>query len=78
MVNDKKPPIGVAPHWHIYQQRIEELSSAICRWVEYTKNQSSGNTREVENYDLIANWAYELMEMCKLESQLLKNDRSSK
>lgn len=71
----KQPPIGVEPHWCKYQQRIKELSEAISRYVSYLDEQSTGNTRDIEVYELLHRWAFDLSEICKLEAILLKKDR---
>ena len=71
----KQPPLGVIPHWHSYHQRIKELSEGISRYVNYLDEQSTSNTRDIQTYELLHKWAFDLSELCKLEATLLRKDR---
>lgn len=76
MENNQEPPIGVAPHWYIYNQRIKDLSASISRYVSYIEKQPlASNERNSELYELLSKWAFDLSEICKLEATLLKKDK---
>ena len=75
MLKFEQPPIGIAPHWFINQKRIEEISDGIARYVKYAKDHHHEALKEIEIYELIHRWAFELSELSKLEVQLLKKDR---
>ena len=72
----EQPPIGAIPHWHKYHERIKELNGAITRYIEHLDKQShSINTKDIETYELLHKWAFDLSELCKLEANLLRKDR---
>ena len=79
-VRHPPPPLGVAPHWVTYQERIEELSSAIQRYVEYSRNQieAQSNIRYSELYEILAEWASDLHHICKIEALLLREDEDKR
>jgi len=65
----EKPPIGVAPHWFVYWERMLELSEAIGRYLEYIRIHE--NTMKLEQYyKAIARWSEELRALSELEAKL--------
>ena len=69
----KKPPLGVSPHWYIYNKRIKELGEAIIRYADFTmENINLYDTKEY--YALIAKWATEIKLLAEAEVQLEKGD----
>ena len=66
-----KPPLGVSPHWFVYQQRMEELNDAIGRYLNHIKvNHSIEN--QFLHYGVIAKWAKEIETLALLEAELEK------
>ena len=64
-----KPPIGVAPHWYVYNKRMRELASAIERYLSHiVDHNATVNVREY--YDQIADWSVEIAWIARLESEL--------
>lgn len=35
-----KPPLGVSPHWYIYNKRIKELGEAITKYSDFIMHYS--------------------------------------
>ena len=67
----EKPPIGVAPHWFVYPNRIADLSGAILRYTKFgVENHTIRNTKE--DYKMIAQWASEISTLAKLMCELEK------
>lgn len=64
-----KPPLGVSPHWFLYNQRMEELAEAIQRYLQYI-HQYENVHKSKEDYRLIAQWSEELKSLALLESEL--------
>ena len=69
-----KPPIGVSPHWYVYNKRIKEVSEAITRYAEFALKHDAVRD-SLEDYKLIAKWAMELKLLAETEIQLLKGDK---
>ena len=71
---DKKPPLGVSPHWFVYLQRIREINEAIGRYIEHIES-----NQHIEYlspyYKAIALWAHEMESLALLESELFKAER---
>lgn len=62
-----RPPLGVAPHWFFYQQRMIELTACICRHMEYmTQHRSEDHSGR---YRSIAQWADELKTLATMEAR---------
>lgn len=69
-----KPPLGVSPHWYVYNKRIEELSNAITRYTEFIMRYN--NIKDVrDNYNAIAAWANEIKMLAEIEIQLLSTEK---
>lgn len=64
-----KPPLGVAPHWFVYNKRMQELAEAIFNNLQYI-NKYENTLKSKENYRLIAQWSEELKSLALLESEL--------
>ena len=70
----KKVPIGVSPHWFVYNQRIKDLNEAIGRYVDFAmENNLTVDTAEY--YELIAKWANEIEFIANAEANLLRGDK---
>lgn len=69
-----KPPLGVSPHWYVYNKRIEELSNAITRYTEFIMRYN--NIKDVrDNYNAIAEWANEIKMLAAIEIQVLSTEK---
>lgn len=69
-----KPPLGVSPHWYVYNKRIEELSNAITRYTEFIMRYN--NIKDVrDNYNAIAEWANEIKMLAEIEIQVLSTEK---
>lgn len=69
-----KPPLGVSPHWWVYNRRIKDLSEAITRYADFTGDHN--HTLDVkEYYELMAKWATEIKLLAEAEAKLLKGDK---
>lgn len=64
-----KPPLGVSPHWHVYNKRIEELSNAITRYTDFIMRYNNIKDGR-DNYNAIAGWANEIKMLAEIEIQL--------
>lgn len=65
----EKPPIGVAPHWAVYQTRIMMLAEAIMRYADFAMEHRL--TRDTsEDYKQIARWATEIARLAELEAEM--------
>ena len=69
-----KPPIGVSPHWHVHNKRIEELSEAITRYSDFIMRYVNIKD-ERDYYKAIAKWADEIKKLAEIEIQLLTADK---
>lgn len=69
MPNVTKPPIGVAPHWFIYRNRMQELTEAIARQMEHIQDNHDLQSL-ARHYTIIAQWAKELEALARLEIEL--------
>lgn len=74
-----KPPLGVSPHWYVYNKRIEELSNAITRYTDFIMRYNNIKDGR-DNYNAIAEWANEIKMLAEIEIHLLstKNKESEK
>lgn len=69
-----KPPIGVSPHWYVYNKRIEELSNAITRYTDFIMRYN--NIKDGRDYyKAIAEWANEIKMLAEIEIQLLSTEK---
>lgn len=69
-----KPPLGVSPHWYVYNKRIEELSNTITRYAEFIMRYN--NIKDVrDNYNAIAGWANEIKMLAEIEIQVLSTEK---
>lgn len=73
MTEEKRPPIGVAPHWLVNLKRIEELNDAIKRLVEEL-NTSCLSETDIKYYKLVAKYAEEVRTLAEMEARLTKFD----
>lgn len=64
-----KPPLGVSPHWYVYNKRIEELSNAITRYTDFIMRYNNIKDGR-DNYNAIAEWANEIKMLAEIEIQL--------
>lgn len=64
-----KPPLGVSPHWYVYNKRIEELSKAITRYTDFIMRYNNIKDGR-DNYNTIAEWANEIKMLAEIEIQL--------
>ena len=60
----EKPPIGVSPWWFIYPKRVVELSEAITRYAEFSREHTLVRSAK-EDYKMIYQWALEIAEISK-------------
>lgn len=68
-----KPPLGVSPHWFVYNKRITELSEAITRYSNFIMRYD--NVKDGRHYyELIAKWATEIKTLAEMEIPLLTAD----
>lgn len=66
---NEKPPIGVAPHWYFYPQRIIELLEAALRYADFSQHHTA--TRAVvKDYRMISQWAKEISRLADLMVEL--------
>ena len=72
-----KPPLGVSPHWYIYNKRIKELCEAITRYSDFIMHYSDVQD-EREYYELISKWATEIKMLAEIEIPLLTADKQEK
>lgn len=70
-INEKRPPIGVAPHWLVNLKRIEELNDAIKRLVEELNTNCLSET-DIKYYKLVAKYAEEVRTLAEMEARLTK------
>ena len=77
MSNNIKPPIGVSPHWYVYNKRIEELSKTITRYTTFIMEYNN-ILDGIDYYESIAKWADEIKMLSLIEIQLLSNDKENK
>ena len=71
-----KPPLGVSPHWFVYHQRMKELNDSIGNYLEYAhEHHCTIDTRPI--YELIENWAKEIVWLASLEAELEKQRRDT-
>lgn len=64
-----KPPLGVSPHWYVYNKRIEELSNAITRYTDFIMRYN--NIKDGRDYyKAISEWANEIKMLAEIEIQL--------
>ena len=69
-----KPPLGVSPHWYVYNKRIEELSNAITRYTEFIMRYN--NIKDGRDYyKAIAEWANEIKMLAEIEMQVLSTEK---
>ena len=69
-----KPPLGVSPHWYVYNKRIEELSNAITRYTDFIMRYN--NIKDGRDYyNAIAEWANEIKMLAEIETQLLSTEK---
>ena len=69
-----KPPIGVSPHWYIYNKRIKELSEAITRYSDFIMR--GINIQDVRKYyEFISKLATEIKMLAEIEISLLTADK---
>lgn len=73
MTEEKRPPIGVTPHWLVNLKRIEELNDAIRRLVEEL-NASCLSETDIKCYNLVAKYAEEVRTLAEMEARLTKLD----
>lgn len=73
-----KPPLGVSPHWYIYNKRIKELGEAITRYSDFIIMHYSDVQDEREYYELISKWATEIKMLVEIEIPLLTADKQEK
>lgn len=64
-----KPPLGVSPHWYVYNKRIEELSNAITRYTDFIMRYNNIKDGR-DSYNAIAEWANEIKMLAEIEIQL--------
>ena len=69
-----KPPLGVSPHWYVYNKRIEELSNAITKHTDFIMRYNNIKDGR-DNYNAIAKWANEIKMLAEIEIQLLSTDK---
>lgn len=69
-----KPPLGVSPHWYVYNKRIEELSNAITRYTDFIMRYNNIKDGR-DNYNAIAEWANEIKMLAEIEIQLLSTEK---
>ena len=63
-----KPPLGVAPHWFVYNNRMQELAKAITRFLEHISAHNC-TLKADEYYMAIAEWSRELEVLALLEAE---------
>lgn len=66
-------PIGTAPHWLAYDERITDLSKAISRYVEAINRGVKLSDRK-KMLSFIEKWANELKALTKMQIQLITED----
>ena len=69
-----KPPLGVSPHWYVYNKRIEELSNAITRYMDFIMRYNNIKDGR-DNYNAIAEWANEIKMLAEIEIQLISTGK---
>ena len=67
-----KPPLGTAPHWFVYNRRMQELSNAIQRHLEHIEKYNCIENAE-QYYKAISSWAKEIVVLASLEAEFEKN-----
>ena len=68
------PPIGVSPHWFVYNKRITELSEAITRYAKFTMEYNACRN-SIYDYEIISKWAAEIKMLAEMEIPLLTADK---
>jgi hypothetical protein len=69
MLNTIKPPLGVAPHWFVYNERMRELNEAVQRHLEHAAKYQAVE-KQKERYQAIASWCDEIKALAMLEAKL--------
>lgn len=69
-----KPPLGVSPHWYIYNKRIKELCDAITKYSDFIMHCPDVQD-ERKYYELISKWATEIKMLAEIEIPLLTADK---
>ena len=69
-----EPPIGVSPHWYVYNKRIEELSNAITRYTDFIMRYNNIQDGR-DYYKAITEWANEIKMLAEIETQLLSTGK---
>lgn len=72
----KKVPIGVSPHWFVYNERIKEINQALGRYIDFI-SENNAVVDTVEYYELIAKWANEIKLLAEAEANLLKGENEN-
>lgn len=70
-------PIGTAPYWLAYDERISDLSKAINRYVEAINHGAKLRDRK-KMLSFIEKWANELQSLTKMQIQLITEDEEEK
>lgn len=70
-----KPPLGVSPHWYVYNKRIEELNNAITRYTDFIMRYNDIKDGR-DYYNAIAGWANEIKMLAEIEIQLLSTEKN--
>lgn len=73
----KKVPLGVAPHWFVYNKRIKDLNEAIARYIDFSM-ENSLTSDTAQYYELISKWATEIKELAETEAELLKGEQNGR
>lgn len=68
-MNIVKPPIGVVPHWLVYEERMKNLNDAISRCLWYAA-QNRATEPQAKLYTQISEWCEELKMLALLEAKL--------
>ena len=64
-----KPPLGVSPHWYVYNARMQELCESIKNHLEYIKVHHCIEN-SAQRYEVISQYAEELKTLASLEARL--------
>lgn len=72
----KKPPLGVSPHWFVYNKRIKELNEAIGRYIAFAE-ENNLTTDTAQYYECIAKWANDISLIASAEAKLLKGENGN-
>lgn len=68
-MNIVKPPLGVAPYWLVYEERMKNLSDAISRCLEHAALNHAIAPQAIL-YTQIAKWCEELKMLALLAATL--------